>query len=217
MGWKGGTDMNLGILIFPDVEELDFVGPWEMAGMWSKLFGGPERRFIVAQSDDPVTCAKGLLVIPHISFTQCPQLDFLLVPGGQGTRQEVDNPVLIDFISEQAKQCKALLSVCTGAFLLHRAGVLSGKRATTHWNSLDRLRALEDVAVVEERLVRDGNVWSAAGVSAGIDLMLALIADIAGEEVAGKVQFATEYYPSARRYGAAHEDPMAPHYLKESV
>jgi transcriptional regulator GlxA family with amidase domain len=209
--------MNFGILVFPNVEELDFVGPWEMLGMWSRFPGGPEQRLIVAQSLEPVTCAKGLSVNPHVSFDQCPQLDFILVPGGQGTRQEVDNPVLVRFLSEHTKRCKAVLSVCTGAFLLHRAGLLSGKKATTHWNSLDRLRALGDVMVVEERFVRDGNVWTSAGVSAGIDLMLAFIAQVAGEEAAGKVQFAAEYYPSAKRYGAAHESPMAPHYLKETV
>ena len=209
--------MNFGILIFPDVEELDFVGPWEMLGMWGKFAAGPEQRFIVAQSLEPVTCAKGLSINPHVSFENCPQLDFLLVPGGQGTRQEVDNPVLVAFISEQARQCKAVLSVCTGVFLLYGAGLLSGKKATTHWNSLDRLRAFEDVTVVEERFVRDGNIWSSAGVSAGTDLMLAFITDIAGEEAAGKVQFAAEYYPSAKRYGASHENPMAPHYLKETV
>jgi transcriptional regulator GlxA family with amidase domain len=209
--------MNFGILIFPDVEELDFVGPWEMLGMWGKFAAGPEQRFIVAQSLEPVTCAKGLSINPHVSFENCPQLDFLLVPGGQGTRQEVDNPVLVAFISEQAKQCKAVLSVCTGVFLLYGAGLLSGKKATTHWNSLDRLRAFEDVTVVEERFVRDGNIWSSAGVSAGTDLMLAFIADIAGEEAAGKVQFAAEYYPSAKRYGTSHDSPMVPHYLKETV
>jgi transcriptional regulator GlxA family with amidase domain len=209
--------MNFGILIFPDVEELDFVGPWEMLGMWSKFAGGPEHHFIVAQSLEPVICAKGLSVNPHVSFQECPQLDFLLVPGGQGTRQEVDNPVLINFITKQARQCQAMLSVCTGSFLFHQAGLLSGKKATTHWNLVDRLRALGDVTVVEERFVRDGNIWSSAGVSAGIDLMLAFIADISGEETAGKVQFAAEYYPSAKRYGAAHESPMAPHYLKETV
>ena len=97
------------------------------------------------------------------------------MPGGEGTRKEVDNQVLIDFIADQAKHCKAVLSVCTGSFLLHRAGLLSGKKATTHWNSLDRLRALGDVEVVEERIVNDGNIWSSAGVSSGIDLMLAFI------------------------------------------
>jgi transcriptional regulator GlxA family with amidase domain len=206
--------MNFGILVFPDVEELDFAGPWELLGMWSKFVSGPEHCFIVAQSLGPVFCAKGLSINPHVSFQQCPQLDFLLVPGGQGTRQEVDNPVLVAFISEQARHCRAVLSVCTGAFLLHRAGLLSRKKATTHWNSLDRLRVLGDVTVVEKRFVHDGNIWSSAGVSAGTDLMLAFIADIAGEETAGRVQFAAEYYPSAKRYGAAHQSPMAPHYLK---
>jgi transcriptional regulator GlxA family with amidase domain len=209
--------MNLGILVFPDVEELDFVGPWEMAGMWSKSFAGPERRLIVAQSDNPVTCAKGLSVVPHVSFAQCPQLDLLLVPGGLGTRREVDNAALVHFVSEQAKHCRAVLSVCTGAFLLHKAGLLSGRRATTHWNSLDRLRATGDVTVVEERVVHDGNIWTSAGVSAGIDLMLAFIANVAGEEVAGRVQFAAEYYPSGRRYGASHQNPTAPGYLNEPV
>jgi transcriptional regulator GlxA family with amidase domain len=209
--------MKFGFLVFPDVEELDFIGPWEMIGMWGKLFGGPENRFIVAESGDPVTCAKGLSINPHLSFEQCPQLDFLLVPGGQGTRKEVDNPVLVAFISEQAKQCKAILSVCTGTFLLHKAGLLSGKKATTHWNSLDRLRALEDVGVVEERFVRDGNIWSSAGVSAGTDLILAFIADIASEEVAGKVQLAAEYYPLAKSYGTIHQGSVAPGYLKNTV
>ncbi|MCX5811500.1 MAG: DJ-1/PfpI family protein, partial [Proteobacteria bacterium] len=164
---------------------------------------------------EPVICAKGLSVNPHVSFEQCPQLDFLLVPGGQGTRQEVDNPVLIRFITEQARQCKAILSVCTGTFLLHKAGLLYGKKATTHWNSLDRLKAFGDITAVEERFVCDGNIWTSAGVSAGIDLMFAFIAEIADEEAAGKVQFAAEYYPSVKRYGASHKSPMAPHYLKE--
>ena len=90
----------------------------------------------------------------------------------------------------------------------------SGKRATTHWNSLDRLRALGDVTVVEERFVRDGRIWSAAGVSAGIDLTLAFIADYAGEETAGKVQFGSEYFPPTTRYGRFDHHPKAPAYLK---
>ncbi len=209
--------MNFGILIFPEVEELDFVGPWEMAGMWGKFADGPEQRLIIAQSLEPVTCAKGLMVVPHRAIGQCPQLDFLLVPGGQGTRREEENPALVGFIAEQAKRCRAVLSVCTGAFLLHRAGLLAGRQATAHWNSLDRLRALRDVTVVEERIVRDGSIWSSAGVSAGTDLMLAFIAETASEEAAGKVQFAAEYYPSGQRYGNPDRSPMAPGYLKNKA
>jgi transcriptional regulator GlxA family with amidase domain len=209
--------MNFGVLIFPRVEELDFAGPWEMLTMWQTHAQGPEKCLIVAQSTGPVVCAKGLSVNPHVSFAECPPLDFLLVPGGQGTRQEVDNPELIAFIAAQARHCQAVVSVCTGSFLLHRAGLLSGKKATTHWGSLDRLRALGDVTVVEERVVRDGNIWSSAGVSAGIDLTLALIASVAGEEAAGRVQFAAEYYPSLRVYGAFDQDPKAPDYLKHGT
>jgi transcriptional regulator GlxA family with amidase domain len=98
--------------------------------------------------------------------------------------------------------------------LLQAAGLLEGKRATTHWFSLERLSDLPGVSVVEERFVRDGNIWTAAGVSAGIDLALALIADQAGEDTAGQVQLAIEYYPSSKRYGQAHQSPQAPGYLK---
>ena len=209
--------MNFGVLVFPNVEELDFVGPWEMLGMWSKHAGGPERRLIVAQTGEPVTCAKGLSVNPHVSFEQCPALDFLLVPGGEGTRREVENDTLIGFISEKARHCKAVLSVCTGSFLIHRAGLLSGKKATTHWNSIGRLRALGDVTVVEERIVHDGNIWSSAGVSAGIDMMLAFIMHFAGEEAVGMTQFAAEYYPSTKSYGRFKEHPKAPDYLKHRL
>jgi len=209
--------MNFGILVFDDVEELDFVGPWEVLTMWSKVAEGPSRCLVVAQSPGPVTCAKGLSVNPHFSFADCPPLDYLLVPGGQGTRKEVGNQVLLDFVSAQARTCKAVLSVCTGAFVLHAAGLLSGKRATTHWGSLDRLRALGDVEVVEERYVQDGSVWSSAGVSAGIDLMLAFVASVAGDDAAGKVQFAAEYYPSSVRYGDYEGHVGAPAYLKSAA
>ncbi len=106
--------------------------------------------------------------------------------------------------------------MCTGAFILQAAGLLSGKKATTHWRSLDRLRQFSDVTVIEERVVRDGNIWTAAGVSAGIDLALALMADQVGEEVAGKVQLAAEYYPHHLKYGQAHHIPETPAYLKAS-
>ena len=208
--------MNFSILVFNQVEELDFVGPWEMLTMWKKNANGPENCLIVGQSLEPISCAKGLSINPHVSFATCPPLDYLLVPGGQGTRQEVSNPVLINFVASQAKNCKAVLSVCTGAFVLHAAGLLSGKKATTHWGSLDRLRALGDVTVLEQRYVQDGNVWSSAGVSAGTDLMLAFIASVDGEDAAGKVQFASEYYPSSVKYGGFENHAQAPAYVKDS-
>lgn len=205
--------MIFGFLLFPGLEELDLVGPWEMVAMWSENFQGPEKCLMVAQSKESVTCAKGMSINPHVAFEECPPLDFLLVPGGRGTRTEVDNEILIDFVAKQAEGCRAVLSVCTGSFILQRTGLLSGLRATTHWGSLQRLRDLGDVKVVEERIVRDGKVWSAAGVSAGIDLALAFIESVAGDEVAGRVQFATEYYPAGRYYGASHKSEQAPNYL----
>jgi len=208
--------MNFGFLIFPDLEELDLVGPWEIIGMWGRRFDGPEQRLLISQTGEIVQCAKGLKLVPDCSFEQCPPLDYLLIPGGQGTREEAANPELLAFVKKQAADCRQVLSVCTGAFILQAAGLLDGRKATTHWASIERLRQSSGVAVVDQRFVRDGNIWSAAGVSAGIDLALALIAEEAGEEVAGKVQLAVEYYPSARRYGKAHLVPEAPAYLRET-
>lgn len=209
--------MNFGILLFNQAEELDFVGPWEMLTMWRMAANGPENCLLVSQSLDPVVCAKGMSVNPHVTFAECPALDYLLVPGGQGTRQEVDNPVLTGFVASQSANCRAVLSVCTGSFVLHAAGLLSGRKATTHWSSLDRMRALGDVTVVEQRYVQDGNIWTSAGVSAGMDLMLAFIASVAGEEAAGKVQFAAEYYPSSATYGGFEQHARAPAYIKGSI
>lgn len=204
--------MAFGMLAFDGIEELDLIGPWEMVGMWKRV-GGPEA-LIVSEQVQTIRGANGLSISPHVDFRHCPPLEYLLVPGGVGTREQVENASVIDFIQRAGRECRAVLSVCTGAFLLQRAGLLSGRKATTHWNSLDRMRATGDVEVVEERFVRDGVVWTAAGVSAGIDLILAFIAEVAGDEIAGKVQFGAEYYPDGRRYGSAHLSDRAPAYLR---
>ncbi|HWT01961.1 MAG TPA: DJ-1/PfpI family protein [Pyrinomonadaceae bacterium] len=208
--------MNFGFLLFPDAEELDLAGPWEIVNVWRKYAGGPERCLTVSQAGGEVRFNKGMRLVADHSFEDCPRLDCLLVPGGQGTRREVGNAELLEFVRRQAASCRHVLSVCTGSFILEAAGLLSGKTATTHWGSLDRLREFSEVRVTEERFTRDGNVWTAAGVSAGIDLALAFIADQAGEEVAGQVQLYAEYYPNGKRYGRAHLDPKAPAYLRTS-
>lgn len=206
--------MRFGFVAFPQLEELDLVGPWEMIRLWGKIAGGPEECLIVAEKAGPVTCAKGLLLLPHATFDQAPGFDFLLIPGGMGTRTEVNNQKLLDFVKKQAPSCNALLSVCTGSFILQAAGLLHGKEATTHWASLDRLRAFPEVRVREERFTRDGNIWCSAGVSAGMDMALAFIAATAGEEAAGQVQLAAEYFPEGKSYGQATKLPGAPGYLR---
>lgn len=202
---------RLGFLLFSDFEDLDFFGPWEMLAHWSKKFNGPQECLVISEQGNDITSVKGLTVKADTSFRHCPPLTYLLVPGGQGTRTEVYNEKLIHFINEKAPACEQILSVCTGAFLLQKAGLLQHKSATTHWASLDRLRAFDDVKVVEERYIRDGNIWTSAGVSAGIDMSLAFIAAIAGTEVAGQVQLFAEYYPSSQLYPVG--DQVLPKYV----
>ncbi len=208
--------MNFGFLLFQEAEELDFAGPWEIIGTWGMQFGGPERCITISESGGIVRCAKGLQVVADCSFATCPPLDYLLIPGGQGTRREVNNAELLDFVKKQSAGCRQVMSVCTGAFILQATGLLHGRPATTHWRSLDRLRQFPEVAVQEQRFVRDGKVWTAAGVSAGIDLALALIAHEVGEQIAGQVQLAAEYYPSPRRFGHAHLSAQVPGYVAAS-
>ncbi|MDP8298540.1 MAG: DJ-1/PfpI family protein [Candidatus Tantalella remota] len=193
--------MNFGFLLFNGMEELDLVGPWEMITTWGAYAGGPDNCLMIAETPEPVRCYNGMNVIPHATIDIAAKLDYLLVPGGMGTRKEVNYAALVDYVTAQEKTCKAILSVCTGAFILHAAGLLHGKRATTHWMSLNRLKDLGDVEVVEERVVKDGKIWTSSGVSAGIDLALAFIKHESGEDAAGKVQALTEYYPSGKKYG----------------
>jgi len=186
---------TFGILLFPDAEELDFVGPWEVFTMFGKYFDKDWQALLVAQTREPVRAAKGMLFTPDRSFDDCPPLDVLLIPGGEGTRREVDNEALVQFARRVGQGAAWVTSVCTGAFILRRAGFLAGRRATTHWSAMDMLRAEPDVTVVEQRFVHDGNVITAAGVSAGIDMALYLVGLLASPQVARNVQKFIEYYP----------------------
>src|SRR5262249_42094502 len=130
-------------------------------------------------------------------FANAPPLDLLLVPGGQGTRREVANPELIEWLRKTGERCQWVTSVCTGALLLHEAGFARGRRVTTHWAFVETLRQRGDVTVLERtRYVRDGNLVTAAGVSAGIDMALWLIGQIHGVDAARKVQRGIEYDPA---------------------
>jgi transcriptional regulator GlxA family with amidase domain len=178
------------------VEELDFVGPWEVFAFLRDIEPEHCDVFTVSEHGGEVRCAKGLRVIADHSFDSAPPADIVLVPGGMGTRTEVENPRLIEYLRRAADRAEVTTSVCTGSFLLERAGLLNGKRATTHWGSLDRLRGLGTVDVVEERWVDEGTVITASGVSAGIDMALYLVGRLWGPETARRVQKGIEYFPA---------------------
>jgi transcriptional regulator GlxA family with amidase domain len=194
---------TIGILIFDDAEELDFVGPYEVFTMTNEVFARagkpkPHDVLLIAEQDRPVTCAKGMRVLPHTTAAACPDLAVLLVPGGQGTRREAKNEALLSWIAGKAAGCEWITSVCTGALLLTAAGPAKGKRVTTHWGFIEQLRARNEAAEVLEKIryVRDGNVVTAAGVSAGIDMALWLTGQMHGPAMARAVQRAMEYDPA---------------------
>jgi len=191
----------VGIVIFPDVEVLDFCGPYEV--LTATRLDETRRREepspfevkLVAAEKDPVTASGGLRVIPDGTLTSCPRLDILLVPGGWGTRRQIDNQVLIDWIARRGRQVEILASVCTGAMLLGRAGLLDGRRATTHWGSLTWMReSFPAVTVVEDQhVVEDGHILTSAGIAAGIDLALRVVVRCHGEAVARATARHMEY------------------------
>lgn len=203
--------MSFGILIYPGVEELDFQGPWEMVGMWHKYAGGPAPR-LIARDLEPVRCAHGMRVLPDADFANAGPLTQLLVPGGFAAFDEMNRSDLTGFVSHHADAGATTMSVCSGSFILLAAGVLAGRRASTNWKVVARLREA-GVEVVEERYTRDGPVWTSAGVSAGIDMVLAYIAATQGEEVASQVQMHAEYFPEGRVYGHAREGQPVPAYI----
>ncbi len=188
--------VTIGILLFDDVEELDFAGPYEVFGSLAKACGCG-RVVTIAEKEGPVRGACGLRVLPDHTFADAPELDVLLVPGGQGTRREVANPALIDWIRKVGAGCEWITSVCTGALLLHEAGLARGKRVTTFFGFVDDLRARGDVTVLDgPRFVRDGNLVTSAGVSAGIDMALWLVGQIHTPDVARRVQRGIQYDPA---------------------
>jgi transcriptional regulator GlxA family with amidase domain len=187
---------SIAIVVFDVVEELDFVGPWEVFAFAGQIEPESCAPFIVSESGGTVRCAKGLRVLADYSFETAPGADIVLVPGGMGTRREVDNSKLIEYVRRAARTAELVTSVCTGSFILERAGLLGGKRATTHWASLDRMRELGTVNVVEgQRYVDQGTVITSSGVSAGIDMALYVVGRLWGPELARRVQKGIEYFP----------------------
>lgn len=187
---------TIGVLLFDDAEELDFVGPWEvLTSMCAMTKRG--RVLTIAERPGVVRCAKGLRVIAEHGFDDAPLLDVVLVPGGMGTRREVSNARLIEWLRAAGERAQWVTSVCTGALLLHEAGFAKGRRVTTHWAFVAQLRERGDVTVCDDvRFVRDGNVVTAAGVSAGIDMALWLVGRLHDPKIARDVQRYIEYDPA---------------------
>ena len=184
------------IAVFEGVEELDFVGPWEVFGMAN--YGAEEPCVhLIAADTEPVRCAKGLRVVPNLAFEDCPDVDVLLFPGGRGVRKAVEDRPLLDWIAARAPRTTWMTSVCTGSGLLVASGVAHGKRVVTHWSWREALAGLGPCEVLEDvRYVRDGQVVTAAGVSAGIDMALWLVGQIEGVERAREVRHQIEYDPA---------------------
>ncbi|MFL5430849.1 MAG: DJ-1/PfpI family protein [Myxococcales bacterium] len=193
---------TIGIVVFDDAEELDFVGPWEVfcsAGMMIERGEAPGaqplKAVLIAEKAGPVRCAKGMRVLPDATFADAPPLDLVLVPGGMGTRREANNQGMLAWLREIAPRCRFVTSVCTGALLLHEAGISRGRRVATHFNFVDQLRARGANVLTNVRYVEDGNLISAAGVSAGIDMSLWLVGQLVDPKFARKVQRWIEYDP----------------------
>jgi transcriptional regulator GlxA family with amidase domain len=187
---------TIGILIFDGVEELDFVGPWEVLAS-AALERPGTRVLLIAERDGPVTCAKGMRVLPDATIADAPRLDMILVPGWQGTRREATNRNLLDWIARVGRNCQWVTSVCTGSLLLVQAGLCDGRRITTHWEFVPALREIGRAEVLDgPRYVRDGNLVTAAGVSAGIDMALWLVGQIWDPAYARRVQKWIQYDPA---------------------
>lgn len=195
---------NVAILLFEDVEVLDFAGPFEVFSR-TRLEPGVESRrsdasapfnvFTVAREARPLKATGGLEVTPHHGFADAPSIHLLVVPGGFGTRALLEDDVTLDWIREVAKPAKLVTSVCTGALLLAKADLLGGRRATTHWGALDLLESMDTTMTVEreQRVVVDDGIVTSAGVAAGIDMALTVVERFCGKEVADETARYIEY------------------------
>ncbi|HEY4596807.1 MAG TPA: DJ-1/PfpI family protein [Thermoanaerobaculia bacterium] len=195
--------LNVGILLFDNVEVLDFAGPFEVFSR-TRLHPGVEARrseegapfqvFTVARTHDPVTATGGLTVVPRHDFADVPRIDLLVVPGGFGTRRLLNDEETLGWIRRTAAAARQVTSVCTGSLLLAKAGLLQGRRATTHWASLDLLGSLDAGVTVERasRVVDDGVITS-AGVASGMDMAFYIVETLFGREVADETARYIEY------------------------
>lgn len=181
--------LQIGLLVFPQVQQLDLTAPYEV---FASIPDASVR--LIWKTLEPVISATGLRLQPDVTFADCPKLDLLCVPGGVGVNALMEDAETLDFLRRQAAGARYVTSVCTGALVLAAAGLLRGRRATTHWASHDLLGALGAIPT-QGRVVEDGNVLSGGGVTAGIDMALTAAARIIGREAAEAIQLQLEYAP----------------------
>ena len=198
MSTVSNSTMRIAFFVFDGAEELDWVGPWEVLAAWAQ--GWPEDNvdtFTVAQTEGAVTCAKGLRVLPDQTWETVPGFDVLVYPGGRGTRQQIGDEAIRSWLHGLAENGTLMTSVCTGSLVFADAGLLDGAPATTHWGSLETLGKLgTDIAVrPDDRFVDNGSVVTAAGVSAGIDMALHLVARLHSLDRAREVRRYIQYDP----------------------
>jgi cyclohexyl-isocyanide hydratase len=187
---QAASQRRIGMLVFPGLTQLDMTGPYEVLARLPNTMVD-----LVAHTLEAVRTDRGMMILPTVTFAQCPQLDVVMVPGGPGQQNLMEDELVLKFLRDQAKAAKYVTSVCTGSLVLGAAGLLKGKRATCHWAAIDHLKSLGAIPV-SERVVVDGNIFTGAGVASGLDFGLALAAELEGEEVAREIQLQIEYDPA---------------------
>ena len=180
---------RIGMLIFPNMTQLDMTGPYEVLARTPNSIVD-----LVARTLAPVKTDRGMQIVPTITYDTCPPLDVIVVPGGPGQQELMEDEAALGFLRKQAATAKYITSVCTGSLVLGAAGLLKGKRATSHWAALEHLKLLGAIPV-SEKVVVDGNIVTGAGVTSGIDFALALAAILEGEQAAREIQLQIEYDP----------------------
>lgn len=187
---------TVGIFLFDEVEVLDFAGPFEVFSVSGRRHQLDLFRVVtVSERGQPIAARNGLLVMPTHSFANCPALDVVLVPGGFGTRREMKNPVVLEWVRSAAERAEYVLSVCTGSLVLGSAGLLDGLHTTTHFLAFDELKAVAARSVIHEgaRYVDNGRLVCSAGVSAGVDMSLHVIRRMHGDDIARETARYMEY------------------------
>jgi transcriptional regulator GlxA family with amidase domain len=193
-----GSALRVGVFVFDDAEELDVVGPWEVLAAWARLSELHPEVVTFSADGAGVRLAKGLRILPDTSTEEVGTLHVLVYPGGQGTRRLVADRDHLAWVRDMRTRVPLVASVCTGALVLAAAGLLAGRPATTHWGAFDELAQIDPsvTADTEARFVDDGDVVTAAGVSAGIDMALHLVARLESDDVAREVRRAIQYDPA---------------------